>query len=167
MSVPSTATINGIAVEVRRRTRDASGVTIAGREVKLIEGPVLLTASRASPPPWTRTRAYVTYDGPTDLWGRLWTPADLNDPTLGVAVSTRGIGATGGDEARVDHVRLTVYYASACCVPTTCAAKGYSCGSLYDGCSKTLSCGTCSQIQNDDPGGECPGGHECLNGGCK
>ena len=30
------------------------------------------------------------------------------------------------------------------CVPTTCAAHGWDCGTVPDGCGGTLSCGTCS-----------------------
>jgi len=31
-----------------------------------------------------------------------------------------------------------------CCTPTTCAAQNAECGSLADGCGKTLDCGTCA-----------------------
>jgi hypothetical protein len=30
------------------------------------------------------------------------------------------------------------------CVPTTCAALGYNCGTTDDGCGHTLNCGTCT-----------------------
>jgi peptidoglycan/xylan/chitin deacetylase (PgdA/CDA1 family) len=34
------------------------------------------------------------------------------------------------------------------CTPTTCAAKGKNCGSISDGCGKTLSCGSCGTGQS-------------------
>ncbi|MFA5020534.1 MAG: right-handed parallel beta-helix repeat-containing protein [Patescibacteria group bacterium] len=34
------------------------------------------------------------------------------------------------------------------CAPTTCAASGKNCGSISDGCSGTLSCGSCTAAQN-------------------
>lgn len=40
------------------------------------------------------------------------------------------------------------------CTPTTCAAQGYECGSLPDGCGDTLQCGSC------------PSGSTCSNGKC-
>jgi hypothetical protein len=33
------------------------------------------------------------------------------------------------------------------CVPTTCSANGFSCGSTSDGCGGTLVCGTCASGQ--------------------
>jgi|GEM_PF-6432613 len=34
------------------------------------------------------------------------------------------------------------------CTPTTCAASGKNCGSISDGCSGTLACGSCTAAQN-------------------
>src|SRR5262249_37261090 len=31
-----------------------------------------------------------------------------------------------------------------CCLPTTCAIQGASCGTISDGCAETLDCGTCT-----------------------
>jgi hypothetical protein len=41
------------------------------------------------------------------------------------------------------------------CQPTSCAAQGYACGPLYDGCGTTLNCGTC------------PSGQVCTQGQCR
>ena len=40
------------------------------------------------------------------------------------------------------------------CVPTTCAAWGANCGTIQDGCGKTLSCGKCTVPQTCGGGGQ-------------
>ncbi len=45
------------------------------------------------------------------------------------------------------------------CIPTTCAAKGATCGPVGDGCGNILECGTC-------PSGEACTNGTCGNGGC-
>lgn len=61
--------------------------------------------NNANPLAWPTADAYVTYGGPTDLWGRSWTVADINDPGFGAAVSALVQNGT----ARVDHMRISVY----------------------------------------------------------
>ena len=40
-----------------------------------------------------------------------------------------------------------------CCRPTTCAAQGTNCGSVPDGCGRTLNCGTCTEPDTCGGGG--------------
>jgi hypothetical protein len=64
------------------------------------------------------------------------------------------------------------------CTPTTCAAQGKNCGTISDGCSGTLACGTCTSPEVCGIGAEpnvcavpcplgCPSGFTCnLDGAC-
>ena len=56
---------------------------------------------------------------------------------------------------------------SGSCTPTTCAAQGKNCGSISDGCGRTLNCGPCTSPQTCGGGGTanvCGGGQTCNNG---
>lgn len=152
LGVPAAATVSGIEVEVRRRAT-LPGV-IADDELRLVTGGAAVGASRAASAPWSISWSYTKYGGPTDLWGRSWTAAELNAAGFGVALSAKWVGATGSDLALVDHVRVTVHYGGSCCVPKTCAGQGQSCGPLDDGCGTTLDCGSCAT------------GDTCLAGTC-
>ena len=76
--------------------------------VKLMKGGTIGGADLASLATWPTSDAYLTYGGATTLWGLDWTPADINASNFGAAVAARVQNGT----ARVDHVRITVYYYS-------------------------------------------------------
>lgn len=59
--------------------------------------------------------AWNTYGGPTSLWGRTWTPAEINHANFGASLSNRRNTSTG--TSSVDAVRITVYWHYA--LPTT------------------------------------------------
>jgi len=109
-SIPSGATIDGIEVEVRRRSGAGS---VRDAEVRLADGAALSTADRARSTAWPTSFAYATYGGATDTWGETWTPADVNASTFGVAISAMHTGGSP-DDAYVDHVRVTVHYGFTC-----------------------------------------------------
>jgi hypothetical protein len=66
------------------------------------------------------------------------------------------------------------------CTPTTCAAENKNCGTISDGCGKTLDCGDCQGQQTCGGGGkanvcggctpltDCPAGYDCgtIPDGC-
>jgi len=160
LAIPAGSVINGIEVDIRRRS-GASGSDIVDHEVRLQHGAVLLPVNRAPlKNPWSTNWIYASYGGATDLWGRVWTPAQLNDPSFGVALAVAWNGSSGDDDAFVDHVRVIIHYATSCqCTPATCASKGYNCGTHSDGCGGTISCGTCST-------GTCVNGKCCTPDTC-
>ena len=49
-----------------------------------------------------------SFGGASDLWGRSWTPADVNDSGFGVALYATASGDNGN--GYVDYVQVTVYY---------------------------------------------------------
>lgn len=57
---------------------------------------------------WPTTDVYVSYGGPTDVWGMSWSVTDINSTEFGAALSaTRSNG-----NLQVDHFRITVYSTS-------------------------------------------------------
>src|SRR5262249_17366319 len=54
-----------------------------------------------------------------------------------------------------------LFFNTATCTPTTCAAQGKNCGTIADGCGGALSCGTCTPPQTCGGGGVA---HACGGG---
>ena len=106
-SIPTTATIDGITVEVERSdpntdTRDY--------QVRIVKGGTIGTTDRAETGAWPATDAYQTYGGSTDLWGETWTPSDINGSTFGFAISVEEISGISFGSPTVDHIRITIDY---------------------------------------------------------
>lgn len=76
--------------------------------VRVIKGGVIGGSNLASAAAWPTSDAYATYGGATELWGQTWNLADVNATNFGAAIAARVQNGT----ARVDHMRLTVYYYS-------------------------------------------------------
>lgn len=110
LSVPTDALIRGITVEVRRAGDDS----VADDSVRIIKGGHIGSAERALPLPWSMDPTWVSYGGPTDLWGEDWTAADLNSPDFGLALSAAYSKNVGNTIAYVDAVRVTVSYKQTC-----------------------------------------------------
>jgi hypothetical protein len=110
LEVPPTATIEGITVEVRR----ASTGSIGDASVRIVKGGTVGTSERAGSGEWGGEFEWVTYGGPSDLWGETWTPADLVAADFGVALSALYMNTVGNSRAYVDQVRVTVHYRVVC-----------------------------------------------------
>jgi hypothetical protein len=111
--VPATALITGVTVTVRRKSREGEGEIVDDR-VQLTGNDTLTKQNKAKSAPWTGTYSEATYGGPQDLWGRVWTAADVNSNEFGVALSARWVGTAGNDRALVDYISVTVHYAPSC-----------------------------------------------------
>lgn len=104
LSVPTEATITGISVQMACVKRD--NTTISDYRVELIKEGVVGGTNEARfkdlPYPNEETR---TWGNSTNLWGRTWTPAQVNSSTFGVAFAAQGYGLL-----KVNGFTLTVYY---------------------------------------------------------
>ncbi len=107
-SVPGGATINGIKVEWKVKT-SATGHNSRDENVKIIKADVISGTNKANGANWTASLAYQVYGGPTDLWGLSWTPANINDPLFGAALSAQ-CDVNSLVTLSVDYVRITVCY---------------------------------------------------------
>ena len=103
-SIPAGDTITGITVEIEQ---NGGGGKDAG--VFIVKGGNMVATDHANVSNWPVTDAYTVYGGCTDLWGVAWTPADINAPDFGVAVSAKGMGAFS-TLVNIDHMRITVCY---------------------------------------------------------
>jgi hypothetical protein len=105
-TIPTGATINGIAVEIERSR--LGGLTTTDEHVQLIKAGVVGGEDKADTVTvWGTTDAVITYGGAADLWTDTWTAAQINAIDFGAAISADvGVAVT----ARVDHIRITIHY---------------------------------------------------------
>jgi len=116
-TVPADATIDGIVVEVNRRSMIAgSGKDFRVQLGKGVGGAGLVGSNKADTATiWPSTLTVATYGGPTDLWGTTWTPAEVNDSSTDArfTVSLSCRADIQNADVAVDFIRVTVYYSTA------------------------------------------------------
>ena len=109
-NIPTSATISGITVWIRREVDDNGG---APRDyaVQLLKSTGLVAANKASATTYPETLTTVSYGNSTDLWSTTWTPAEVNNGNFGVSFAAYKSGTTGGSRAvGVDVIRVEVTY---------------------------------------------------------
>lgn len=104
LSVPAGATIAGIGFEVVHQSIGWPVVDSAVRAVASTIG----TADRSLAAHWLYGGA-VSYGGPTDLWGRSWSAADIESPSFGIALAARAATPGMAGRVAVRWVTATVY----------------------------------------------------------
>lgn len=115
-SIPSNAGIDGIQVDVERSEGNIDNRnTIRDNAVRIVKGGTVGSTDRSNGGvDWPTTDTYFSYGGSTDTWGTTWTPADINSSTFGFALSALDVRSGGPpsatEQARIDHIRITVYY---------------------------------------------------------
>jgi len=111
-AIPAGATITGILAEIQKFPA-GNNYDVKDSEVKIIksDGTIGTTNRANTTTKWPAGLAYYSYGSSSDLWGENWTVADINDIDFGIAISAI-VGAGGGGQqyARIDHIRITVYY---------------------------------------------------------
>lgn len=113
-SIPSSATICGIIVEVERNASGLIGIgaSITDNSLKIVKAGAIAGTDHASGAAWPSSEAYASYGNSTDSWGTTWTPSQINASNFGIAISaklTTGLAAlflTPG----IDHIRISVYF---------------------------------------------------------
>lgn len=132
-ALPTTAVIDGIKLEAKVET--------TGGSVAIDHDIHLVTTGGVSTLPantqffgqlWpTSSLTWIGWGGPTSLWGRTWTVAEINSSSFGGSLSA--LTGTGTANILVDAARITVYWHTApTAVPTRVIYKAYS-DSLYLG----------------------------------
>lgn len=110
-SIPANSAIEGIKVEIERSKSQGTGaVRDSGNYgVRLVKGGTIQGAIRSEDDNWSASDSYEDYGGSSDLWGLSWTAADINASNFGVVLAAQHVSGAAAT-ARVDHVRITVYY---------------------------------------------------------
>ena len=107
-AIPDGATIDGIVVEFEKQ---CSRALMRDWQVKIVRlGSESGTNKADIYTDWPSTDTYISYGGGTDKWGLTWTPAQINATNFGVSIAVSYIGSLQTAYARVDHVRIKVYY---------------------------------------------------------
>ena len=103
-AIPTGATVLGIEVALARRSSVPSAIADFG-SMELMQGGTPGGTSYTGAT-WSTSWETATYGSPTDLWGRTWTPAQVNASGFGVSYSVLGDAAVGA----VDAIGIIVYY---------------------------------------------------------
>lgn len=112
-SIPATATVNGVVVEVQKFATTASKNFMEDQTVSLMVGGTITGNNYATTATWPSTNSFVSYGGTADTWGLSLTPAQVNATNFGAAIAATNVhtsGASSSLTASVDYVRVTVYY---------------------------------------------------------
>jgi len=107
-TIPTDAVIDGIIVEYERYS---SNGYIEDDAIYIIKAGSATGNNKAGlHGMWRTSEGYDAYGGVADKWGTTWAYGQINSVNFGVCI---GVQCTEWDEydtARVDHVRITVYY---------------------------------------------------------
>lgn len=110
-TIPAGATINGITVNVERRSSSAADGGSRDAVVRLIKGGVIGTSDRATATVYPTADAYEAHGGAADRWGTSWMPSDINTGNFGAAFAATKPNAAGpAHTISVDHIQITVDY---------------------------------------------------------
>ena len=113
-TIPTGATINGIVVEWEKSAASSGRGFAAVKDdrIRIIKAGSVGATDKSDNTAWSTTDTYVSYGSSTDLWGETWTVSNINGTDFGAVLAAKLSGA-GTNTARVDHVRITVYYTAA------------------------------------------------------
>ncbi|HEU0187968.1 MAG TPA: DUF6701 domain-containing protein [Gallionellaceae bacterium] len=128
-AIPAGATINGITVNVERRSSSTANGGSRDAAMRLVKAGVIGATDRATATTYTTADVVQAHGGAADLWGAAWTPADINAANFGAAFAATKPNAAGAAQTvSVDHVQIVVDYTPSVIVvsvtasPTTCAS---------------------------------------------
>jgi hypothetical protein len=116
-AIPGDATITGIAVDAEG---SKSGSGSARLQLHLLKAGSEVGSEHKSLLPH-ETDAVLTSGSSTDLWGSTWTPSDINHKEFGVDLFA--LILFGATTARVDDLRVRVYYTEAADENKVCFAE--------------------------------------------
>ncbi|HMO55507.1 MAG TPA: hypothetical protein PJ994_13455, partial [Tepidiformaceae bacterium] len=109
-SIPPTATIDGITLLVEAQTQGSGGANCTLRAVLSWDAQTSFTAAKNQGV--GSNVAELTFGGPTDTWGRNWSPSDFNNATFRVRLSGVDNSSNCGNSrlVAVDYLQVTVHY---------------------------------------------------------
>lgn len=110
-NIPSTAVIDGILLEAKVQSF-ATAVGDSGQIYLTYPSGITSGSNQPNSNSWpTAALSWISWGGSTSLWGRTWTPSDINSSSFGASISA--FPGTGTGDITVDAVRITVYWHTA------------------------------------------------------
>lgn len=106
-SIPATAFVDGVVVEVERYSGLSN--TITDTDIGLLIGSSPSGANRSTGAYWVTSESFVSYGSAADNWGNTLTPAIINSSGFGAYIACDN-NSYYTDVASVDSIRITVYY---------------------------------------------------------
>jgi hypothetical protein len=113
-TIPAGSTIDGITVEIDRRSIVANSGVDNRVQLRDASG-TLVGANKATATVWPSSSAIATYGGAADTWTASPTDAMVNDPDFGVVLSAKANIANA--DIGVDFIRVTITYTPPASVP--------------------------------------------------
>jgi len=110
-TIPTAATIDGITVEIDRRSIIAGSGKDFRVQLLNAAGALVGTNKADTATAWPTTSTVKTYGGAADTWTASPTDAMVNDPDFGVVLSVSA--AIANADIGVDFIRVTVTYTAA------------------------------------------------------
>jgi hypothetical protein len=104
-AIPSSATITGVQVLIKRRGTQQSNGAVGDYVVQLIKGGTQAGQNKAIQGSWATTYQTPIYGGANDLWGITLTPADVQAANFGVAIQIAG---GNFNTASIDFVSMSI-----------------------------------------------------------
>jgi hypothetical protein len=106
--LPENALVLGIEVEISKASNGLGNVT--DRAVRIVKNGSPGWINEKQSVSWPGVLTYAEYGAPGVRWGEEWTADEINAPSFGVAIAAGWSGTDGIDQARIDHVRMSVTY---------------------------------------------------------
>ena len=110
-SIPTGATINGIKVNVERKSNSTADGGSKDAAMRIVKAGSIGTQDRSTSTGYTTSDVSEAHGSATDLWGTTWTPADINATTFGAAfAATKSSSAGYRHTVSVDVISIAVDY---------------------------------------------------------
>ncbi len=106
-AIPPTATILGIAVNVERKSSATSRSSDGA--MRLVKADLIGTVDRSKTTVYTTADVVEGHGNLADLWGAVWTPADINAAKFGAAFAAK---TTRARTISVDEISIAVTYST-------------------------------------------------------
>ena len=124
-NIPVGATICGITVDIEKSSANIVNLlsSIEDNVVSLVMNGALTGNNEATTSAWPSTDSWTSYGSSSDTWGTAWTPADVNSPNFGVAVSAEMTGTLAiAPSAKIDNITVTITYSYSSLLPIQLSA---------------------------------------------
>ena len=110
-AIPAGATINGITVNIERKSSSTNNGGSADAAMRLVKAGTIGATDRTTGTTYTTSDVIEAHGSAADLWGTTWTVADINNANFGAAfAATKASSGGAAHTVSVDHIQIVVDY---------------------------------------------------------